>query len=185
MGSPSQYNIGSPNVKACLLVETIALANTMFNPSITSDLIESLVDWLNTDNTVSWYYVSGGPEAVQPGEAIGIVQLIKVQPKPLGDPSHVEITYQVSFNIYYHYNDEQYQSIKAFSWLNQKVSSLLRTGFTATFSNQETYRGLLAGGQVVNTRFNESSTQDSLIQSACEITIQWSRAWYPQPYYSF
>jgi hypothetical protein len=155
----------------------------MFSPSITSDLIESLVDWLNTDNTVFWYYVSSAPDAVQPGEAIGVVQLLKMQPELLGDPSYVETKYQISFNVYYDYNDEQYQSIKAFSWLNQKVSSLLRSGFTATFSNQETYHGLLAGGHVISTRFNEPRKQDSLVQSACEITIQWSRLWIPQPYY--
>ena len=160
----------------------------MFENSVSADLLSSLVDWLNTDSTVNWYYVTGVPASATPGEPLGIVELIEPTNLKLGDGTIV-YKYRIGLTIEYHYNvnyeidQKMYESIKAFSWLNSKVSKLVKNGYDSTFSNGETHRKLFSGANLVLSRFEEPRTQDSLIRSACQIVLTWEQAWHPQPPY--
>ena len=160
----------------------------MFEDSVSSDLLRSLVDWLNTDSTVNWYYVTGVPASAIPGEPLGIVELIEPTNKKLGDGTIVS-QYRIGLTIEYHYNvnyeidQKMYESIKVLSWLSDKVTKLVRHGYDATFSNGEMHRKLFSGAKIVSTRLAEPRSQDSLIQSACQIVLTWEQAWNPQPQY--
>ena len=160
----------------------------MFQNSVSSDLLSSLVNWLNTDNTLDWYYVTGVPASATPGEPLGIVELIEPTIQKMGDGTIVS-KYRIGLTVEYYYNvndgvnQKMYESIKALSWLGNKASKLVKYGYDATFSNGETHRKLFSGAEIVLTRFEEPRSQDSLIQSACQIVLTWEQAWHPQPKY--
>lgn len=166
----------------------------MFPDSVTSDLIKSLVDWLNTNSvltraSIDWYYATIAPEAIQPGKPIGLVEVREALPRALGDGT-IMTKYRFALLLYYHYDNNPqaydtgaYETLKAFSWLSGKVANLIQHGYTAGFSNGETLHTLFAGSRIVSSRLVEPRLQDSLIQSACEIVLDWEQQWFPQPPY--
>lgn len=153
-----------------------------FPASVSSDLIESLVEHLNSVNTLDWYYISNAPEAVQPNEAFGLVELVEMLPFPIGGDAIIT-KYKIALTIYHHFSDEPYQAVRAFSWLCDCAATLTKHGYTATFSNSEVHHALLAGATFTRSQFVEPRLQDSLIQSACEVLLSWENAWHPQPHY--
>lgn len=187
-GCPLEYNRGNPRLPALLLVAISA--STMFQDSVSSDLLESLVNYLNSDTTsdITWYYVTAAPLACQPGQAIGIVELAAPTIQNIPDGT-IMYKYRVALNLEYRYVSEAaitsqpYESIKALSWLYSKVSILIKRGYQATFSNGETHYKLFARAKIVSTQFVEPRLQDSLIGSACSIAVEWEATWQPQPTY--
>lgn len=187
-GSPLEYNRGRPLSTALLLV--IISAFIMFQNSVSSDLLKSLVDYLNsiTPNDIVWYYVTAAPSACQPGEAVGIVELTAPTIENISDGT-ITYKYRVALNVEYRYISEAaitsqpYESVKALSWLYSVVNTLIKRGYQATFTNGEVHHGLFARAKIVSTRFVEPRLQDSLIGSACSIAFEWQATWQPQPIY--
>lgn len=186
-GSSLAYNIGSPCVAARLLVR-IKASLIMFDSSVSSDLLESLVNWLNQDHFLTWYYVTAAPSGVQPNQAIGIVELVDPAIENLGDGTAI-YKCKIAFTIEYHYNTENdllshpFESVKALSWLYAKIISLVRHGYSSTFSNGQMHQKLFSGANIISTQFTEPRLQDSLIGHTCQLMIAWEQAWYPQPPY--
>lgn len=193
-GSPLQYNkIELPFAIALSLTSAIVSLFIMFPDSVTSDLIKSLVDWLNnnsllTNTSIDWYYATIAPEAIQPGKPIGLVEIRELLPRALGDGT-IMTKYRFALLLYYHYDNNPqydtgaYETLKSFSWLNEKVAAMIQHGYSATFSNGETFYTLFSGSKVLSSRLVEPRLQDSLIQSACEIVLTWEQQWSPQPPY--
>jgi hypothetical protein len=135
---------------------------------------------------MTWYYAEGNkPTAGDPISPHGTLEVLESSiTKRLNS---IKSKYRIRLVIYYRYSltdgSNELQIIKATSWLNTTAAKLSWNGFTALFSNGQTFTQLFWDADLKPSQIQYPQLQDDLIRSSCSLDFSWETTWNPQPPY--